>query len=334
MSRQSVQYVVVNWLDHLMHAGFMSPGEIHSELTGKLEALCDRDLVLDPMGGADGLQCLDIDKPRAFDILNISRLRILSKPAQAKPAELARLLAGLKHETAPKALHAFIVDGIKAGMLGIREPIIDSPSEEFETDLVALARARGLAEEMKVVEVASPNRQVREYRVTLEDAIADQAYDTKVLVLCSGACTSIYAALPWNSPCLIAKLNRLFNRSWYFKTRSRFLTPADCRQLVCTWGFYRMDSPEVAKFECIKPVLEKPDSVVVAIRLDFKKVAPDNYQTMKAGIAEYLEKQLCLSIGTLASRPDLRGLEPDLWWDLGIARDFARDDDALQVPAG
>jgi hypothetical protein len=325
MLPQSVEHLVVRWIDHLMHAGFMSPGEIRSELTNKLEALCDRDLVLDPSGGADGLQCLGIDQPRLFAILNIGRMRIVSKPALEKPRELAELLAGMKHANAPKALHGIIVDGIEGGLLGIREPFIDSPSEEIETDLVALARARGLAEEMRVVERPSEEEGVREYRLQLTDAITGQVHDLRTIVYCSRRCTSIYAVLPWNSPSLVAQLNRLFNRSWYFKTRGRFVSPADFRELVCIWGFYQTEHPEAAKFECIKPFFENPNSVVVAVRLDFKEVAPNKHVEMKAGIATYLEEQLRFSIGTLDARPDLRDLEADLWWDLGILRDYASD---------
>jgi hypothetical protein len=334
MAKQLVQSAVVHWLDHLIDAGFLERDQIRTALTDKLEALCERDLVLAPAGGADGLQCLGIDKPQLFATLNIDRLRLLSKAALAQPRELARLLASMKHAGGPRALHALIVDGIKGELLAIREPPIDSPSEEFETDLVALARARGLAEELQIVEAPSDMEDVRQFRVTLADAITEEVQELRVIVYCSGRATSIYGVLPWNSPYLIGKLNRLLGRSWYLKTRSRFILPADCRQLVCTWGFYQVEQPELAKFECIKPFFEKPESVIANIRLDFTKVAQAEPAKMKAGITEYLEKQLLHSIGTLDARPDLRLLAPDLWWDLGLVRDFAKHEEPVPAGAG
>lgn len=316
------------FIPHLRNAGLFKGRKIPPQVSKMLRGLKDRDLMLNPAGGPEGLRYFGIDKPNLFKALNINGICIISPAARKDPKLLTSLIAEIARVKTPWKLYNLVVKGVKSGLLGIREPEIVPGSEDLDINLSRLIHESGLDFKLTEFSKDPKNKNIEVSVLETEDALTNQISQLKISTLTTikdnEKSISIYVNLPWNSPNLIAKLNQLFGRSWYYKARQRIILPGNYKEIVCIWGSYRTPYPEKIKWECIKPILEDPLMISTAGRFDFRKIEGDKYPQRKNLFFGYVEKQLLHSIGTLASRPDMQDLKPAYLWDLGIVRNLAR----------
>ncbi len=284
----------------------------------------------------EGLQSLGIDKPRLFETLNISALRIITSAALEQLDTFAETLAGFEMATTAAQLYQQVVTGIKDGWLGIGELPVSPLPGPADANLHRLIKANRDALQISSFQALSSLAKIDGR--TLEPGITNYVLETldsvtgfpstiNVTVTENDKATApiitIEAILSWNSPNLIAKLNRLFGQPWYVKLRPRFTSPSDCRQVSCHWlfGAERTEILKMARFSCFAQL---DDVVIFGVNLDFQQVFSADELPRQKEIYDHIEDQIRYSIGTAnTALAPWSTVAPDLWWDLGILRNTA-----------
>lgn len=316
------------FIRHLRDAGLLK-GRIPRRVKQMVADLEYQDLILSPTVGPNSLRDFGIRNPKLFEILNIGKIRIISSAAAENPGALASWMIGLTAVKTAQELYDQIINGIRCGLIGIREQETGKGLEDIDEHLDRLVRTRG--NHFKVTQYEKDIAEgVMDFTLETIDELRRQKATVfihiEIIKKEGKRMVTVYATLPWDSPNLVAKLNQLLGSAWDHKARPRFLLYDNHQKVTYVWGFYQIPVPEITRWRLIQDVLRIDTIIVTGVNVNFSKITDEDPLKLKRDFFTCLENQIRHSKGTLASRPDLQAVIPAYYWDIGILRDRAKSE--------
>jgi hypothetical protein len=251
--------------------------------------------------------------PVPLRALGVRELTFLSKEALENPNGFALGLNGLSNSS--DLLFAFVEVGDNAGsgFLTLKDVRVTENPAGFNPDLAMQIDASDA--DFSVVSSARVNPKTQTFTLHGMDGLVGREVEFQVEVM-----HAIYqghnvltakADLPYDSPNIAVKLDRMFGLNWFFKTRPTRVTAVTAQQVSYNWAYYMFLNNFQGLALGLRYPYNDPGVVVTALRMD------DRYQN--AELMHIVYEQVSSGLDGLP--PHLAMVRPSYLWDLARARE-------------